>query len=168
MCTCATLSRRRLLGLLPGLAAAAALAGPLGACGSSSAGPEPVRWGQENCAYCGMIIDDPHFAAELRDGPGGKLWKFDDIGCAAMFLSQRKWAADPHAEFWAGDSEHGTWLDGRQAWFIGGEKTPMNYGFGAVATMRPGALTFTEFRQAVATKGSTSRCNHATNNQGST
>ena len=162
MCTRAALNRRQLLGLLPGLAAATALAGPLGACGSHDTGPEPVRWGQENCAYCGMIIDDPHFAAEIRS-PDGKLSKFDDIGCAAMFLAPRKWAADPHTEFWAGDNELGTWLDGRQAWYLAGAKTPMNYGFAAYATKRPGALTFTEFRQAVAAKGSSSRCDHATN-----
>jgi hypothetical protein len=151
-----------MLTLLPGLAAAAALAGPLGACGSSGHGPEPVRWGQENCAYCGMIIDDPHFAAEIRGGPAAKLWKFDDIGCAAMFLAKETWADDPAVEFWAGDHDRGTWLDGRQAWYVGGVKSPMNYDFGAAAGQRPGALTFTEFRKAVAAKGSTSRCDHST------
>lgn len=167
MCTRTPLSRRRMLGLLPGGAAAALLAGPLGACGSGGSGPEPVRWGQENCAYCGMIIDDPHFAGEIRGGPGRRLWKFDDIGCAAMFLAQQPWAADPGVQFWAGDNQSGTWLDGRKAWYVGGAKTPMNYGFAAFATKRDGALTFTGFRQAVAAKGSTSRCAHPAD-QGST
>jgi hypothetical protein len=152
MCTCPTLNRRRLLGLLQGLAAAA-LAGPLAACGDKT-GPRPVRWGEETCEYCGMIIDDPHFAAEIREGTGRQLWKFDDIGCAATYLAKQPLAEDTRVEFWAGDIEHGSWLDGRLAWYVGGVKSPKGYGFGAVANSRPGALSFSEFRQAVADKAS--------------
>ena len=150
MCTCATLNRRRLLGLVPGLAAAA-LAGPLAACGDKT-GPRPVRWGQDTCDYCGTVIKDPHFAGEVRDGTGQRLWKFDDIGCAAMFLAKQPWTDDIRAEFWAGDIDHGSWLDGRLAWFVPGIKSPKSYDFGAVANKRPGALTFTEFRAAIAAR----------------
>ena len=156
MCTCTSPNRRRLLGLLPGLAAAAAISGPLAACGDKT-GPRPVRWGQENCAYCGMIIDDPHFAAEIREGTGRQLWKFDDIGCAATFLAEQPWTDDTRVEFWAGDSDRGNWLDGRLAWYVGGVKSPKAYDFGAVATKRPGALSFAEFRKAIAAKEATGK-----------
>ncbi|MDA8229934.1 MAG: hypothetical protein M0006_01195 [Magnetospirillum sp.] len=159
MCVPRVLNRRHLLSLVPGLVAAAALSGPLCACGGGRTGPVAVRWGKENCDYCGMIIDDPHFAAEIR-GPGGKLWKFDDIGCGAMFLCDKPWSADPHMEFWAGDVERGTWLDGRLAWYVAGPKSPMSYNFGAVAVARAGALSFADFRKAVAAHGSTGRCEH--------
>ena len=158
MCSRCQVNRRALLRLLP--AAAAVLAGPLAACGGPATGPEDVRWGRENCDYCGMIIDDRRFAGELRDPAGRKVWKFDDIGCAAMFLAKQSWTDSPRAEVWVGDSERGTWLDGRKARYLAGARTPMNYGFAAVDGDRPGALTFAEFRKAVAARGSTSRCDH--------
>ncbi len=151
MCTCTTLNRRRLLGLLPGLAAAAVVSGPLAACGDKT-GPRPVRWGEETCAYCGTVIKDPHFAAEVRDGTGQNLWKFDDIGCGAMFLAKQSWTDDIRVEFWTGDIDHGSWLDGRLAWFVGGQQSPHGYGFGAVANKRTGAVDFAAFRAAVAAK----------------
>lgn len=154
-----SLSRRRLLALLS-TAAAVTLAAPLTACGGKRSGPEAVHWGKENCDYCGMIIDDPHYAAEIREGEHGKLWKFDDLGCAAMFLAKQPWADDARTEFWAGDSESGKWIDGKTAWYVTGAKTPMMYGFAALSAKREGAMTFTEYRQAVAAKGSTSRCEH--------
>lgn len=163
MCSCTTLNRRRLLGLLPGAAAAAALAGPLAACGEAQTGPVAVRWGQENCHYCGMIIDEPRFAGELREPAGHKLFKFDDIGCAAMFLAQQTWAETPGTEFWVGDNQTGTWIDGRKAWYLSGAKSPMNYGFAAFAEKREGVVTFADFRKAVAAHGSTSRCDHPAN-----
>ncbi|MBI5164846.1 MAG: hypothetical protein HY985_13200, partial [Magnetospirillum sp.] len=70
------LPRRRLLGALPLLAMASAAPALLAACGQDS-GPVTVRWGKENCEYCGMIIDDPRFAAQVRGGPGRKVKKFD-------------------------------------------------------------------------------------------
>ena len=67
MCTCSPLNRRGLLGLLPGVAALALVGVGTAGCGGGG-GPAPVRWGRENCDYCGMIIDDPHFAGEVRGG----------------------------------------------------------------------------------------------------
>lgn len=142
------LSRRRLL-----LSAAALVT--LGGCGAAT-GPAAIRWGKENCDYCGMIIDDPRYAAQLRS-PIGKLAKFDDIGCAVLHLAKQDWAAKP-AEFWVGDSDARGWLDGRDAWYVPGRKSPMSYDFGAVATARDGAIDFAAFKAAIATRGSTSRC----------
>lgn len=158
MCTCGTMNRRHLLAWLSAGVATAALTGSLTACGGKSNGPAPVRWGKENCDYCGMIIDDPHFAGELRGSDGRKVWKFDDIGCAVLFLAKQPWANDAQVEFWAGDNENGTWIDGRRAWYAAGRKSPMSYDFGAVSTQREGALSFTAFQQAIAARGSTSNC----------
>jgi len=153
------MTRRRVLGLVPALAAFAACG-----CGNA-AGPAPVRWGHENCDYCGMIIDDQRYAGQLR-APGGKGYKFDDIGCAMMFLAKQAWAEDAGAEIWVGDSESGTWLAGRAAWYAGGRKTPMAYGFGAVAARRDGAVDFAAFRAAISAKGSQSRCDPAAQGNG--
>ena len=150
------ISRRHLLALMPGLALA------VSGCGQKSSGPGDIKWGRDTCDYCGMIIDDPHFAAELRGGPNRKLYKFDDIGDAVLFLAKQGWAAEPAAEFWVGGLETGQWLDGDTAFYVGGQRTPMAHGFGAVATARPGALDVVALKAAILAKGSTSRCEPGT------
>jgi len=157
MCICTPLNRRGLLGLVPGVAALALVGVGMAGCGGGG-GPAPIRWGRENCDYCGMIIDDPHCAGEVRGGPQDKLWKFDDIGCAAMFLAKQPWADDPATGIWVGDNDRGNWLDGRAAWYVGGKTSPMAYGFIAIAQRREGAMDFAAFRAAVLAKGSASRC----------
>jgi copper chaperone NosL len=149
MCT-QGMSRRRFVGLVPGLALMAA------GCSGEATGPVEVKWGREYCEYCGMIIDDPHFATQVRGGPGRKVFKFDDPGDAVLFLAKQGWADE--AEFWVGDLETGKWLDGRKAFYVGGQRSPMGHGFGAVAVQRDGALDFAGLRAAVLAKGSTSRC----------
>lgn len=63
MCrNCSPLSRRQILALL----AAAPL---VSACKPQTEGPEDIRWGRETCEICGMIISEPHYAAEVRGGP---------------------------------------------------------------------------------------------------
>lgn len=157
MCTRCTVSRRHLLGLLSGVASAPLLA-PLAACGIQTSGPEPVRWGKENCAFCGMIVDDPRFAAEVRAPEGRKVWKFDDIGCAILFMAKQPWKDDSKTEFWAGDNSTGEWIDGRTAWYISGPKSPMAYNFGAVAARRDGAQSFAQFRDTIEKNGPSSVC----------
>jgi len=154
MCDCRKLKRRHVLGF-----GAALLATGLARCGGSGGGPEAVRWGRENCAYCGMIIDDPRFAAEIRD-PAGKLSKFDDIGCAMTFLSRGGLIGNLAASFWVGNSDAReiAWMDGRTAWYLAGRKSPMAYDFGAVPARVDGAVDFADFAKLVAAKGSTSRC----------
>lgn len=149
MCDC-KIRRRSFLGM-----AAAVLALP--GCGSSN-GPASVRWGKENCDYCGMIIDDPRFAAQVRGGPSNKVWKFDDLGDGVLWLANQPWADEPKTEFWVGDSDKGTWLDGRAAFYLEGRKSPMAHNIGAVPDKRPGAMTFEEMRKLVLARGSTSRC----------
>lgn len=153
MCTL-QLNRRQLLRLVPGLV----IAGSLGACFDKGTGPVAVRWGKEYCDYCGMIVDDPRFAAQVREKPGAKAWKFDDLGDGVLWLAKQSWANDPNVEFWVGDVEKGVWLDGRNAWFMEGHKSPMGHNLGAVPAQRPGAMSFAQMRTLVTGKGSTSRC----------
>ncbi len=150
------MSRRRFIGLVPGLALVAA------GCGQQTTGPVEVKWGRETCDYCGMIIDDRHFAAQVRGGPGRKVFKFDDIGDAALFLAKQDWGAEAATEFWVGALDGDQWLDGAKAFYVGGLRTPMAHGFGAVSAYRDGALDFGGFKAAILAKGSTSRCEPTT------
>jgi hypothetical protein len=130
----------------------------LGACTDNGTGPVAVKWGREYCDYCGMIVDDPRFAAQIREKAGAKAWKFDDLGDAVLFLAKQPWAEAPGVEFWVGDVEKGVWLDGRTAWYLQGKKSPMGHNLGAVPDQRAGALSFADMRALVVAKGSTSRC----------
>lgn len=150
MCQC---SRRRFLGFL----AVAPVA--LSACTRQTEGPEEIRYGRETCAMCGMIISDPHYAAEIRGGPDGALVKFDDIGDAVNWLEMQSWRNDSLKEFWVMDSANGTaWLDARTAYYMSGVVSPMDYGYAALAAPQAGAVDFATMRKAVLEKGLSSRC----------
>jgi copper chaperone NosL len=106
----------------------------------------PIKWDRDTCARCSMVISDPRFAAQLRGGPRNETFRFDDIGCAAMFgvekRAQHPWLGDAAVCWWVADtaSEGKRWLDARQAHFVAGMHSPMGYDFGAFATAQPGSV----------------------------
>ena len=54
---------------------------------SCKSGPEAIKTGVDNCAYCKMTISDPRFGAELVTATG-KVYKFDDIICLGSFIDK--------------------------------------------------------------------------------
>lgn len=58
---------------------------------SCTSGPQPIRFGSDDCSFCKMIISDPHFGAELVT-PKGKVYKFDDIHCLIGYIKQSQTA----------------------------------------------------------------------------
>ena len=152
------LSRRRFVTAACCLAAA----GGLAACKEES-GPQPVHYDREVCEICNMIISDPRFAAEART-PGGELHKFDDIGDAIHWMIRQDWykAGKQPKEFWVMNMRDGkTWLDARKAWYLPGQMSPMDYGYGAIPEKAEGAVSFEDMKKAVIERGLSSRCeNH--------
>ena len=113
-------------------------------------GPEEIRWDREVCARCGMAVGDRNFAAQVRGAPAGErthVYKFDDIGCAVIWLQQQAWKHDPRTEVWVMDYFNGGWLDARTASYVSGKLSPMNYGLAAQAEASADTL---DFEQAVA------------------
>lgn len=51
------------------------------------AGPEPMRYGQDECTDCKMIVSDQRFGAEIVTKKG-KVLKFDDLCCMTAFLKR--------------------------------------------------------------------------------
>lgn len=102
----------------------------LGCTGSGADGPAEIKFDRDACVACGMIISDRHYAAQVR-GPRGGPAKFDDLGCALLWLSRQSFAGDPATRIWVAHSRDGSWLDGRKARYQGGKTTPMGYGFAA-------------------------------------
>ncbi|MEA3292746.1 MAG: hypothetical protein U9Q71_10660 [Pseudomonadota bacterium] len=108
-------------------------------------GPGEVRWDREVCARCVMAVSDRHYSAQVRGGPGGqktKLYKFDDIGCAVIWLDEQPWKDDPRTEVWVTDHRDGEWIDARRAYYVKGKLTPMDYGLGAQDDPAEGALDY--------------------------
>lgn len=120
----------------------------VGACSPDQVtGPGEVRWDRETCTRCSMAVSDRHYAAQVRGAPADektRLYKFDDIGCAVIWLDQQPWQDDSRTEIWVVDHLSGEWLDARQAKYVKDRISPMNYGLGAQAQATAGALDFSQ------------------------
>ncbi len=110
-------------------------------------GPVEVRWDRDACFRCNMAVSDRHYAAQVRGAVAGErtsLYRFDDIGCAVIWLEQQAWRDDPRTEVWVTDHESGEWIDARDASYVMGRISPMNYGLGAQAVRAEGALDYSQ------------------------
>ena len=108
-------------------------------------GPVDVRWDKESCERCAMAVSDRNYSAQVRGGPADKntkVYKFDDIGCAVIWLDKQAWKTDARTEIWVTDYRNGKWIDARKAAYVTGKVTPMAYGLGAQADPLEGALDF--------------------------
>jgi copper chaperone NosL len=94
--------------------------------------PPSVRFGEEACAHCRMIISDERFAA-ARVSPSGEVLKFDDVGC---LLKHEANETRPAAAHWVHDFRSPDWLDAREAIYVPSARvaSPMGYDLVAVAT----------------------------------
>ncbi len=66
--------------------------------------PRPLQLGQEQCAYCSMVVSDPKFGAELITTKG-KIYPFDAIECLAAFVYTNKIPKDQIQSMWVVDFE---------------------------------------------------------------
>ena len=131
----------------------------LAGCQKQTTGPEPIKYGRDMCEICRMIISDPMYAAEVRGGPKRTLYKFDDIGDAMHWLETRSWKDQPETEIWVMNSETGEdWLNAREAYYVAGALTPMDYGIAAIKDKRKAAFDFTKMREVILAKGLSARC----------
>ena len=108
-------------------------------------GAGEVRWDREICARCKMAVSDHHYSAQVRGGPAGektRLYKFDDIGCAVIWLDEQLWKDNPRTEVWVTDFHNGDWIDAKKAAYVKGKTTPMDYGLGAQPMPVEGALNY--------------------------
>ena len=110
-------------------------------------GPGEVRWDRETCTRCNMAVGDRSFAVQVRGAPAGeksRLYKFDDIGCAVIWLDKQAWKDDARTEIWVADHRNGEWIDAREAFYVTGKISPMNYGLAAQAEAAEAALDFSQ------------------------
>lgn len=105
--------------------------------GSSSIAPPAIRYGEDLCAECNMVISDPRFAAgyvyEVSEGRYRSL-AFDDIG--DLLVHMAKHPEHTIIAWYVHDYQSEEWLDATTAYYVVGEqiRTPMNHGIAAYAT----------------------------------
>ena len=93
--------------------------------------PEKIHWDRDMCERCKMAVSERKFAAEIIDLKTGKVYKFDDIGCATLWLDEEKIPWKKSAIIWVTDAKTGKWIDARKARYVEGAITPMAYGISA-------------------------------------
>ena len=131
-------------------------------CGGDNDSSAPkIRFGEEVCVHCRMIISDNRFAAALTTDDGQTL-RFDDTGC---LLEYRAAHSDPIQRYWVSDYTSADWLDAEQAMFVKSDDlvTPMASGIAALSTadearrvaepMRGTILRFDELASATTQAG---------------
>jgi len=106
----------------------------VGCTGEPATGPVEVKWDRDQCERCRMVVSDRVHSAQVRqplaDGRS-KVFRFDDFGCAVIWLEDKPWKDDTRTEFWVTDYRTGEWIDARTAFYVEGRLTPMEYGLGA-------------------------------------
>ncbi len=124
----------------------------LSACGDKQTGVVEVKWDRDACKRCQMMLSDRDFSAQIRIFPQGKrskVYKFDDLGCAVLWLAAQDFKDDPKNKIWVNDYKTKKWIDAKTAWYVTGLTTPMNYGLGAQVDKTVGALNFTQAVQHI-------------------
>ncbi len=105
----------------------------LTACGSEvESGPPEINYGRDICIECGMIIDDPRFAAGYRSADGVEK-TFDDLG--GLILHARDARELEGARVWVSDFENQILIDADTAHYVPtlGVVSPMGHGILAFA-----------------------------------
>jgi len=125
-----------------------------GCSAQEATGPAEVRWDRETCTRCAMALGDRLSAAQVRGAAAGqptRVYKFDDIGCAVIWLDSQAWKDDARTEIWVTHRATGQWLDARLASFIPGVRSSMGFGLGAQSEPAPEAMDFERARQYIYT-----------------
>ena len=112
-------------------------------------GPGEIRWDRMSCELCRMSVSDHYYSAQVRGGMEErrtKLYYFDDLGCAILWLKDQEWKNDPRTEIWVNHYQTGEWVNAQESHYTTGNITPMDFGLGA--TLQPSDKTL-NYREAV-------------------
>lgn len=117
----------RMSGTMAGKAAMLAAGLSLLSFTACETGPDPIRYGQDNCHHCKMTLTDKRFGAEVVTQKG-KVYKFDDLNCLANFLKSGEVLPENIAQTLSIDfKKAGLFVPVQQAFFLQNEaiKSPM-------------------------------------------
>ena len=94
---------------------------------SCSKEPVPIRFNEDQCAYCQMIISDQRYGTELITTKG-KIYKYDSIECLAAYIIEEKKGSNDLQSIWTIDFKYPEkFIDATKAWYLHSDllKSPM-------------------------------------------
>jgi copper chaperone NosL len=94
--------------------------------------PPEIRYGEDTCQRCLMIINETRFAASYVTGTGD-VRLFDDIGEMFAYVDE---VPENVIVFWVHDYDTEEWIKGKAAHYVAadGLQTPMGFAIVAVST----------------------------------
>ncbi|MBX3380608.1 MAG: nitrous oxide reductase accessory protein NosL [Phycisphaeraceae bacterium] len=110
-----------------------------------------IQRGIDQCASCGMTIEDVGFAAArvVMQNARPRTFLYDDLGC--MLDADRENEGGTSHGCYVQDFNGTGWIDAKQAWFVMDAKNHTPMGSGILAFRKKpaaGALTFDEVAKA--------------------
>jgi copper chaperone NosL len=102
--------------------------------------PPEIRYGEDTCSRCLMIINEARDAASYVTGTG-EVRYFDDLGEMFSYVSE---TPENVVVFWVHDYDTEAWVKGREAHYVAadGLRTPMGFDIVAFSTrVRAESLT---------------------------
>ena len=119
----------------------------LAQCQRRAAEPVAIE-ANDMCSFCRMSISERRYAAELIDEEG-EVFKFDDIGCLANFMKQKRNNATIRATF-VMDFDRREWLKAENGFYVRSSelKTPMNGGIVAFKDQSSAAAAVAKYHGA--------------------
>jgi len=103
--------------------------------------PLSIVLGKYQDSYCGMIINDLNYSAQIVTNDGITRF-FHDIGDVVEFIKDKPYKDSVVIWVWAKDVKK--YINGKNAWYSTNEKTPMKYGFGAYKNKKENYITYQE------------------------
>ena len=106
----------------------------LAGCGANSSLEEPptIRYGEDLCDECGMIISETRYSASYVTNTG-EVRHFDDLGSMLAYDARHQ---EPVHFYWVHDFASEAWVKASEATFVTGDdlRTPMSWGLIAFAS----------------------------------
>ena len=91
--------------------------------------PPDIRYGEDVCDRCMMIINEAKYAAAYVT-PDGEVRRFDDIGGMAAYIDE---TPEDVAVLWVHDYDTEEWLKADEAFYVGSKDLATPMGFGIIA-----------------------------------
>lgn len=89
-------------------------------------GPQPIKYGTDQCAYCKMTVSDPRFGTQLQTKKG-RVYNFDDAQCMIAFVKESKVKKEEVAAFYLPDYLSNKLMPAEKMYYLKSEelKSPM-------------------------------------------
>ncbi len=124
----------------------------LNGCSEPQTGAIEPHWDRDTCERCRMVLSDRFHSAQVRftdEKNKSRVRMFDDVGCAIIWLENQDWRDNKSTEIWVTDHRDGDWLDARNAFYVRGHNTSMEYGLGAQTEASTESMNFPAARKFI-------------------